>query len=372
MARRRARCSSEHRGDALTAASSGSTATATSTATASRSTGRVRPQGYENMGWKDAGDAVVYPDGRQVKQPKALCELQGYVFDARMRMAEVFDALGEPERARRAARARRRRSGRRFEERSGARSSASTPSRSIPTSSRSARSPPTPATASGAGIAEPGPRRAGRQRASSSPTCGAAGASGRCRHSNPAYNPFSYQRGSVWPHDNGIIALGFKRYGFAAEAARIARDISEAASYFVELPAAGALRGHRAPAPTPSRSTTAAPTCPRPGPPGASSTCSRRCSASGPTRRAADSTSIPSFRTGSRRSRSTGWRWAGRESTCASGATAIGAGGRRRYGKARFPCRRRRGVHGASTRREDWLMSQMPSDLFRPIHERAG
>jgi glycogen debranching enzyme len=50
---------------------------------------------------------------------------------------------------------------------------------------------------------------------------------------NPAFNPFSYQNGSVWPHDNGIIAVGFKRYGFAAEAARIARDISEAASYFV-------------------------------------------------------------------------------------------------------------------------------------------
>jgi glycogen debranching enzyme len=50
---------------------------------------------------------------------------------------------------------------------------------------------------------------------------------------NPAYNPFSYQLGSVWPHDNGIIALGMKRYGFAAEAARVARDISEAASRFV-------------------------------------------------------------------------------------------------------------------------------------------
>jgi glycogen debranching enzyme len=37
----------------------------------------------------------------------------------------------------------------------------------------------------------------------------------------------------VWPHDNGIAAMGFKRYGFADEAARVARDISEAASYFV-------------------------------------------------------------------------------------------------------------------------------------------
>ena len=53
------------------------------------------PVGYENMGWKDAGDAIVYPDGSLVKGPKALCELQGYVFDAWLRMAEVFDALGK-------------------------------------------------------------------------------------------------------------------------------------------------------------------------------------------------------------------------------------------------------------------------------------
>jgi glycogen debranching enzyme len=47
-----------------------------------------------------------------------------------------------------------------------------------------------------------------------------------------AYNPYSYHRGSVWPHDNGIIALGFKRYGFIDQAAAVARDISRAASYF--------------------------------------------------------------------------------------------------------------------------------------------
>jgi glycogen debranching enzyme len=50
---------------------------------------------------------------------------------------------------------------------------------------------------------------------------------------HPAYNPYSYQNGSVWPHDNGIIAMGFRRYGFAEEAARIARDVSGAASYFM-------------------------------------------------------------------------------------------------------------------------------------------
>jgi glycogen debranching enzyme len=57
------------------------------------------PVGYENMGWKDSADAVVYPDGSPVKGPKALCELQGYVYAAWVRMAEVFDALGKPERA---------------------------------------------------------------------------------------------------------------------------------------------------------------------------------------------------------------------------------------------------------------------------------
>jgi glycogen debranching enzyme len=49
---------------------------------------------------------------------------------------------------------------------------------------------------------------------------------------HPAYNPHSYHRGTVWPHDNGIIAAGFKRYGFAEEAGRLARDIWEAASVF--------------------------------------------------------------------------------------------------------------------------------------------
>ena len=51
------------------------------------------------MGWKDSGDSVVYPDGSLVKGPKALCELQGYVYDAWRRMAEIFDELGKPSRA---------------------------------------------------------------------------------------------------------------------------------------------------------------------------------------------------------------------------------------------------------------------------------
>jgi glycogen debranching enzyme len=49
------------------------------------------------MGWKDAGDSVVYPDGTLVKEPKALCELQGYVFDAKRRLADAADYFDDPQ-----------------------------------------------------------------------------------------------------------------------------------------------------------------------------------------------------------------------------------------------------------------------------------
>jgi len=187
--------------------------------------------GYENVGWKDAGDAVVYPDGSQVKQPKALCELQGYVFDAWMRMAEVFDALEEP---RRAARLRRKAADlrARFEERfwcddidfyAFALDPDKQPVRTIASNAGHCL---------WSGIASP--EHAARVvKRLLEPDMWSGWGIRTLSADNPAYNPFSYQRGSVWPHDNGIIALGFKRYGFSSEAARVARDISEAASCFV-------------------------------------------------------------------------------------------------------------------------------------------
>jgi glycogen debranching enzyme len=187
-------------------------------------------QGYENMGWKDAHDAVVYPDGSQVRQPKALCELQGYVYDAWMRMAEVFDALGEPDRSihlRKKAEELRERFDQRFWcEDLGYYAFALGPDKK-----------PVRTIASNAGhclwsgIARPD-RAARVVRRLFEPDLWSGWGIRTLSSQNPAYNPFSYQRGSIWPHDNGLIALGCKRYGFHAEAARIARDISEAASFF--------------------------------------------------------------------------------------------------------------------------------------------
>ena len=46
------------------------------------------------------------------------------------------------------------------------------------------------------------------------------------------YSPVRYHCGTVWPHDNAIIAMGLMRYGYREEASRIARSILEAATYF--------------------------------------------------------------------------------------------------------------------------------------------
>ena len=51
--------------------------------------------------------------------------------------------------------------------------------------------------------------------------------------SHPAYNPFSYHTGSVWPHDNATIAGGFRRYGHIKPATRVARGMFDAAERFV-------------------------------------------------------------------------------------------------------------------------------------------
>ena len=40
---------------------------------------------------------------------------------------------------------------------------------------------------------------------------------------HPRYNPFSYQLGSIWPHDNVIAAAGFRHYGLDDEAAQVGR-----------------------------------------------------------------------------------------------------------------------------------------------------
>jgi glycogen debranching enzyme len=186
--------------------------------------------GLYNQGWKDAGDAIVEADGTLAQLPIATCELQGYVFDAKVRMADVYDVLERPQDARRL-----RREARRLYDRFNdafwweeegtyylGLNGAKKPIRSV---------------ASNAGhLLQSGivpPERAERVvRRLMAPDMWSGWGVRTLSSDHPAYNPFSYQTGSVWPHDNASIAGGFRRYGYAAEAARVAKGIFDAAERF--------------------------------------------------------------------------------------------------------------------------------------------
>src|SRR6478736_9957383 len=188
------------------------------------------PVGYENMGWKDSGDAVMYPDGSLVKGPKALCELQGYVFNAWVRMAEVFDALGKPERAAelrgKAAALYARFNEAFWDEELGFYAYAldGEKKKVLSVASNAGH-------CLWSGIVPPERAKRVVERLMA-PDMWTGWGIRTLSADHPAFNPYNYQTGSVWPHDNGFIAMGFKLYGFCAEAAQIAHDISKAASYF--------------------------------------------------------------------------------------------------------------------------------------------
>ncbi|HLX55565.1 MAG TPA: amylo-alpha-1,6-glucosidase, partial [Ktedonobacteraceae bacterium] len=186
--------------------------------------------GYENMGWKDAFDAVVYADGSQVRQPKALCELQANVYDAKIRMAEIYQALGEKTRAKtllqQAETLKRNFNSAFWMEDEGCYAYGLDPEKKQITS-----------IASNAGqclwygIADQDKAERTARRLLQQDMWSGWGIR-TLSAKNPAYNPFSYQNGSIWPHDNGIIASGFKRYGLADEANKVIRGIFDAARRF--------------------------------------------------------------------------------------------------------------------------------------------
>jgi glycogen debranching enzyme len=187
--------------------------------------------GYENMGWKDSGDSVIYPDGTMVRGPKALCELQGYVYDAWQRMAEIYDELENKRRAnalRKKAAALFKKFNETFwDEEIGFYAYALDGEKKKVLSIAS-----NVGHCLWSGIIAP--ERAGKvvKRLMRKDMWSGWGIR-TLSADHPSFNPYNYQTGAVWPHDNALIALGMRRYGFAAEAAAIARDISRAASHFL-------------------------------------------------------------------------------------------------------------------------------------------
>lgn len=186
--------------------------------------------GYENMAWKDAWNAVVYADGSQVKQPKGTCELQGYVYDAKTRMAEIFQALGDENRAK-ALQQQAETLKHKFNEvfwmeDEGCYAYAIDPHKKLVSSIAS-----NAGQVLWSGIADPQKAERTAHRLLEEDMWSGWGIR-TLSTKNPAYNPYDYQMGSVWPQDNGIIAAGFKRYGLAQEANKVIRGIFDSLNRF--------------------------------------------------------------------------------------------------------------------------------------------
>jgi glycogen debranching enzyme len=189
------------------------------------------PAGLANQSWKDSGVALVYPDGSLVKGPTATCEMQGYVYAAWLAMAEIYDALHDAASAER-LRAKATQLQTRFDdafwdEETGFYAFALDGAKNKVLSVAS-----NPGHCLWSGIVPV--QRAGRVVARlMQPDMWSGWGIRTLSADHPAYNPYSYQRGAVWPHDNGLIAQGFKRYGYAAEAAQIANDVWRAGNFFM-------------------------------------------------------------------------------------------------------------------------------------------
>jgi glycogen debranching enzyme len=190
---------------------------------------RQTKEGLSNQGWKDSQDAVFHRDGRYAEGPIALCEVQAYVYGAKRHAATLAAVLGDEDHAQRLhqqAEILRNNFEAKFwcEELSVyalALDGAKQPCRVI--SSNSGQVLLT-------GIASP--ERAERvARTLLGPACFSGWGIRTLGLSEPHYNPMSYHNGSIWPHDNGLIALGLARYGHKQATTQIFGALYDAASY---------------------------------------------------------------------------------------------------------------------------------------------
>jgi len=193
---------------------------------------RAKSGGYYNQGWKDSGEAIVHADGSIAPLPIALCELQGYVVAAKRAWAGVIrEAYGDEEEAARLSQEAEHLS-QLIEERFWWEEEQTyflgldgnkQPIRSVASN---------PAHLLWSRAIEPArARRVARRLLAEDMWSGWGIRTLSAAH--PAFNPFSYQLGSVWPHDNAIAVAGFRAYGLDDEAMKVARAIFDAGERFL-------------------------------------------------------------------------------------------------------------------------------------------
>lgn len=187
---------------------------------------RHSQQGLVQQGWKDSNDSVFHADGTLAPAPIALCEVQGYVYDAKLSAAEMAVAMGDAARAdalREEAAALKLQ----FLEAFWC-SELSCYALALDGNKRPCR-----VRSSNAGhclfsgIAAPEHARALAQELISDDFFTGWGVR-TLAGCETRYNPMSYHNGSIWPHDNALTAYGLARYGYTKASMAIFEGIFEA------------------------------------------------------------------------------------------------------------------------------------------------
>ncbi|HEY3273314.1 MAG TPA: amylo-alpha-1,6-glucosidase [Methanocella sp.] len=188
--------------------------------------------GIYNQGWKDSFDSISHSDGTLAKKPIALAEVQGYVYMAKKRLAPLFRLLGREQDAARLeseAEALRGRFNRRFwmEDRKYF-------AQALDASGLCDVISSNPAQCLWTGIIDPKYAKHLVDRLFRDDMFTEWGirtlSTGERR-----YNPLGYHNGTIWPHDNAIIAMGLKKYGFTNEMSILFTGMYEAVRTFENL-----------------------------------------------------------------------------------------------------------------------------------------
>jgi glycogen debranching enzyme len=190
---------------------------------------RRNPRGILQQGWKDSDDSVFHADGRPAEPPVAVCEAQGYVFAAKRGAALLAERLGErplAARLRQQARALRARFNEKFWCEEIGTYAIALDGNKEQCRVRSSNAGHTLTT----GIASDRyAERVTQQLNSAASFSGWGIRTLSCEQTG--YNPMSYHNGSVWPHDNALIALGFARYGYKQAVLRLLSGMYDASTF---------------------------------------------------------------------------------------------------------------------------------------------
>jgi glycogen debranching enzyme len=189
---------------------------------------RASRRGLVNQGWKDSHDAVVHTDGTLAAGPIALAEVQGYAYLARLRIADLYEALGRAEHAlalRASAGALRKQFNDAFwmEEEQYFAMALDGDKRQVATVTSN------PAHGLYCDIVDPD-KGAAMARRLLAPDMFSGWGIRTMSKTATAYNPMSYHNGSIWPHDNAFIASGLKRYGHGPATNRVATALFDMAA----------------------------------------------------------------------------------------------------------------------------------------------